>query len=144
ADQGTEPGEVLASMLAKLDEQILQPVGQEDAANWTKQALARVKDWLGSGDGDCDLGDWRKTRLTRALSAAAQKVAEEWDQYLAKDLFNLMESPGGRVPAAETALEQVRQHCHKVADGLTEQRAPQAATIQEPWTALLARQTEFA
>src|SRR5439155_4549632 len=113
-ESGTTPGEVLAGMLAKLEEQLLQPLAQEDPANWAKQALTRIKDWLGSAEGESDLGDWRKTRLTRALVTAAQKVADEWDQYLSKDLFALMESPGGRVAAAETGLEQVRKHCLKI------------------------------
>jgi eukaryotic-like serine/threonine-protein kinase len=138
ADQGTTPGEVLAGMLAKLEEQILQPLAQEDAANWTKQASSRIKDWLGAGDFETDLGDWRKTRLTRALSAASHKVAEEWDQYLAKDLFNLMETPGARVAAAETALDQVRDHCVRLAENLIEQLTHAAAKSQETWHGLLA------
>jgi serine/threonine protein kinase len=137
SDQGTTPGEVLAGMLAKLDEQIAQPLAQEDPANWTRQASSRIKDWLGTGDNETDLGDWRKTRLTRALSAASQKVAEEWDQYLAKDLFNLMESPGARVAAAETALEQVREHCVRLAEALNDQLAQAGAKSQEAWHQLL-------
>jgi eukaryotic-like serine/threonine-protein kinase len=132
-DQGSTPGEVLAGMLAKFEEQLIQPLAQEDPANWTRQALTRVKDWLGSGEGDTDLGDWRKTRLTRALSAASQKVAEEWDQFLAKDSFSLMENPGSRVAAAENALELVLKHCLEVGDSLTEKLAQHASKSAELW-----------
>ena len=56
------PGEVLAGMLAKLEEQIVQPVAQEDAGNWAKQALTRVRDWVGSylevNDVDKRLNEW--------------------------------------------------------------------------------------
>lgn len=133
-DQGTTPGEVLTSMLAKLEEQISQPIAQDDAANWTRQALSRVKDWLGSGDGgESDVGDWRKTRLTRALGGAAQKVAEEWDQYLAKDSYGMMETPGSRVAAAETALEHVRKHCLSLVERLAGELDQHAAQSNEAW-----------
>ena len=132
-DQGNTPGEVLAGMLAKLEEQILQPIAQEDPANWTKQALTRIKDWLGTVEGDTDLGDWRKTRLTRALAGAAQKVADEWDQYLAKDLFNLMETPGGRVAAAESALDLVRKHCLRIGEGQLGHLQQLMVKTQEAW-----------
>lgn len=132
-DQGSTPGEVLAGMLAKLEEQIMQPLAQEDTANWVKQALSRIKDWLGTGEPDTDVGDWRKTRLTRALAAAAQKVAEEWDQYLAKDSFGMMEHPGSRVAVAEAALEHLRQHCLKISEGLTGQMSQHATKTQTAW-----------
>ena len=132
-DQGTTPGEVLAGMLAKLEEQILQPVAQEDAANWSKQALTRIKDWLGSGEGESDVGDWRKTRLTRSLAAAAQKVADDWDQYLAKDSFGMMETEGSRVAAAETALDLIRKHCLSVAERLATQLGQQTAKANDAW-----------
>ncbi len=135
-EPGNTPGEVLAGMLAKLEEQLLQPLAQEDPANWAKQALTRIKDWLGAGEGESDLGEWRKTRLTRALASASQKVADEWDQYLSKDLFALMESPGGRVAAAETALEHVRKHCLKVAESHVGQLAQQTLKTQEAWKQL--------
>lgn len=132
-DQGSTPGEVLAGMLAKLEEQLLQPLAQEDPANWTRQALNRVKDWLGSGEGESELGDWRKTRLTRSLGAASQKLAEEWDQYLGKDAFGLMENPGSRVAAAETALELLRKHCIEVAESLVERLGQQSGKSAELW-----------
>ncbi len=143
-DQGSTPGEVLAGVLAKLEEQVAQPVAQEDAANWARQAVARVKDWLGSGEGESDVGDWRKTRLTRALSVAALKVAEEWDQYLAKDSFGMMENPGSRVAAAETALEMVQKHCLKIADSLVAQLGQHASKSAATWKQVEAALVECA
>ncbi len=56
-------------------------MAQADPANWAKQALSRVRDWVGTvGEGEEELNEWRKTRLARVLTAAAQKVAEEWEQ----------------------------------------------------------------
>lgn len=144
SEPGNTPGEVLAGMLVKLEEQVLQPVAQEDPANWTRQAVTRVKDLLGSADMDSDLGEWRKTRLARALGAAAQKVADEWDQYLAKDLFALMENPGGRVAAAESALEQVRTHCLAMAESQVGQLAQHANQSKEAWIKVEAASRECA
>lgn len=132
-DAGTTPGEVLASMLAKLEEQVHQPVAQEDPGNWAKQALARIKDWVGSGEGEEEVNDWRKTRLTRALGAASQKVAEEWDHLFSGELFILMEHPGARVAAAELALEQLQVYCQKAAEAQKGLIAEQAAQSAQAW-----------
>jgi len=132
-DTGNTPGEILAGILAKLEEQIVQPVAQEDAGNWAKQALGRVKDWVGSGEGEQALNDWRKTRLTRALGNAAQKVADEWDQELFKDLAALMEHPGARVVTAEVALDTLQAYFHDKSDSQKEGIAQQAAKTAEAW-----------
>jgi hypothetical protein len=109
-DTGSTPGEVLAGLLAKIEEQLLQSIAQEDPANWAKQALNRVKEWVGGlGEGEEDLGEWRKTRLARLLSSSAQKVAEQWEQRLAQEIFALMQYPGARVAGAEVALDRLRQ-----------------------------------
>ncbi len=132
-DNGNAPGEVLAGILAKLEEQILQPVAQEDAGNWARQALTRVKDWVGSGEGDQEVNDWRKTRLTRALGNAAQKVAEEWEKQLAQDWLGLMEQPGARVAAAEVALAHLQAFYHNAAEAQKEGIAQQAAKTAQAW-----------
>jgi hypothetical protein len=115
-DAVTKPGEVLTGILAKFEEQFAQPVAQEDAAGWTRQALNRVREWVGSGEGDSDVGDWRKTRLSRALTAATQKVVEEWDAKLAHEVVVLMELPGARLVAAEAAVTRLRQWCSVAAE----------------------------
>ncbi len=132
-DTGNTPGEVLAGILAKLEEQIVQPVAQEDAGNWARQALTRVKDWVGSGDGDQEINDWRKTRLTRALGQTTQKIAEAWDKELSQDLFALTENPGARVVAAETALEKLQAFFHKESESLKEAIAQEAGKSALCW-----------
>jgi hypothetical protein len=109
-DTGNTPGEVLAGILAKMEEQIVQPVAHSDPANWAKQALGRVRDWVGSGtDEEQELNEWRKTRLARVLITASQKVAEQWDQQIGKHTLELTSLPGARIAAAEIALQKLQR-----------------------------------
>lgn len=118
-DAGTTPGEVLAGVLAKLEEQAIQPVAQSDPANWAKQAFSRVREWVGSaGSGEGELNEWRKSRLARILNSAAQKVAEEWDQRIGKETLDLMSHPGARIAAAEAACGQLQKYFAAAADKL--------------------------
>jgi serine/threonine protein kinase len=100
------PAEVLTGMLFTLEEQSQQSVAQDDPGNWARQALSRIREWTGSnttstaGSG----GDWRKARLGRALSAAADKLAAEWNDRLVSVAWSLMEHPGRRVAAADAIL----------------------------------------
>ena len=104
------PGEALARLLATLDEQSIQTVAQDDPGNWARQAANRVREWVGvGGDTNPEVNDWRKTRLNRALAQAAQKVADHWIQKLSQELFALMEFPGARLAAAESALELLQK-----------------------------------
>jgi hypothetical protein len=120
---GLAPGEALTALLAALEEQSLQFVAQDDPGNWARQALVRVQEWLGGGwqahtstGGLVSArvaGDFRKSKLSRSLDAAAQQVAEEWDEKLSKTAFGLMEHPGKRVAAAETAFARLLQFCEE-------------------------------
>jgi hypothetical protein len=137
------PAEALTRLLATLEEQSLQSVAQEDPGNWARQALNRVREWVGSGTEDeQDLNDWRKTRLNRTLAQGAQKVAGDWDARLSADLFALMEHPGARVAAAETALDQLQKHCLASAEAMRERVAQQAARTGQAWTKVDAALTE--
>jgi eukaryotic-like serine/threonine-protein kinase len=136
-DHGNSPGEVLAGILAKLEEQLMQPLAQEDPANWGKQALSRVRDWMGGlGDGEQDLGDWRKTKLARVLSATSLKIAEQWEQHLAQEIFALMQFPGARVAGAEAALERVRQTLVSAAETQGPAVAQATARVLQAWKQL--------
>jgi hypothetical protein len=127
-DAGTTPGEVLAGVLAKLEEQAVQPVAHTDPANWAKQAFSRVRDWVGSaGSGEGELNEWRKSRLARVLLAASQKVAEELDQRISKEALDLMSHPGARIAAAEAAVSQLQKHFAAAADKLDAAVAQHAA-----------------
>ena len=99
---------LLRKILASLEDQSLQGIAQDDPGNWAKQALARVHEWVGvqSSDGEAHTvdgtlnGDWRRSRYSRAFTAGARKLAEEWDGRLMETAFRIMESPGCRIAAA--------------------------------------------
>ncbi len=99
-------GGALTSFLAGLEEQSQQAVAQQDPGNWASQALVRAKDWVGGGPGSADTGEWRKSRLSRALAAVVQKLAAAWDERLTQVALRLMDHPGWRIAAAENALNQ--------------------------------------
>ncbi|MBI3822669.1 MAG: protein kinase [Planctomycetes bacterium] len=127
---GAAPGEVLSSMLAKMEDQLLQSTAQDDPGNWGKQAMSRIRDWMGAGSDDQDYSEWRKTKLARSLSIAAQKTAEHWDQRIMKDAYDLMAFPGARVAGAEIAMGALHAHFKKAAEAQTAvclQYAPQSA-----------------
>ncbi len=139
-DAGTTPGEVLAGVLAKLDEQAVQPVAQSDPGNWAKQALGRVRDWVGTpGAAEADLNDWRKSRLARVLTTSVQKVAEEWEQRASKEALELMSHPGARLAAAESAVAQLQQYFAAAAEKLDAVLSQHSARSTQAY-----RQTEAA
>ncbi len=126
---GATPGEVLSSLLAKLEDQVVQPTAQEDPGNWGKHAMSRIRDWMGGGD-DQEYIEWRKTKLTRALATAAQKIAEHWDQLITKDVYDLMAFPGSRVAGSEIGMEMLHPHFQKAAEAQTiayQQNLPKTA-----------------
>jgi hypothetical protein len=131
---GGAPAEALTALLATLEEQSQQSVAQEDPGNWSRQALGKIREWVGTGsDSNPETPDWRKSRLRRALTAAAQKVAEEWDGELMKAVCGLMEHPGKRVAAAEAALARLRRHCEESAQTLQGRVEQQAARTHKAW-----------
>jgi hypothetical protein len=116
-DAGNTAGEVLAGLLAKLDEQSLQPVAQTDPASWAKLALNRVRDWVGTAiQCEAELNEWRKSRLARILLAAAQKLAEDWEQRIGKDALELMSHAGARIATAEAAVAQLQRFFARAAE----------------------------
>ncbi|MEI7683434.1 MAG: tubulin-like doman-containing protein [Planctomycetota bacterium] len=135
-DIATAPGEVLSSMLGKLDEQSMQPVAQDDTSNWAKQALHRIKEWVGSGEGEAELGEWRRTKLSRALSATTARIVEDWDQKWGREFVSLLEVPGARLAAAELAVERLQKWCQTQAEAQAVALREQAAEATLAWMKL--------
>ncbi len=101
---------------------------------WARQALTRVQDWLGGGlqpPGTTSLGPQRKSRLTRALEAAAAKWAEDWDQRLGAAAAGLMEHPGRRLALAEAAINRFLRYCREATEAHQQRLHQQAVHSQQ-------------
>lgn len=109
------PGEQLTKLLVSLEEQAGQFVARDDPGGWARQALNRVKDWLGSGVQPPGVPSiqQRKSRLTRSLEAAAVQLAEARDAQLTETVLGLMEHPGRRVAIAEAAVNRLIVLCNE-------------------------------
>jgi hypothetical protein len=144
ASLGSTPAEALTGLLAKLEEQSQQSVALEDPENWARQAVSRVRELVGAGamsdaaghGGSSTLGEWRKSRLSRALMAAAEQVAQEWEASLSGTAFALMEHPGRRVAAAQAALEHFVRFCKEFSAAHGARRQQQVARTQQAWLQL--------
>src|SRR5205823_12249680 len=115
--EGLGPTAALAQLLATLEEQCWQYGGPDNPGSWATQALARVRDWLGSGvqGGTGALTvtvglAQRKSRLNRALENACTQLAEQWDNRLAEVATGLLGLPGPRLASAEAILQRLSQH----------------------------------
>jgi hypothetical protein len=134
------PREALTRLLSTLEEQSGNGTAQDDPVSWSRQAMGRVREWLGSGvvvPGASTLQQ-RKSRLTRALEAAAVRVAEEWDQRLTAAAAGLMEHPGHRIALAEAALAHFVQYCTDAAETHADRLAQHAQRSRKAQDALQA------
>jgi hypothetical protein len=135
---GDTPAEIMVGILAKLEEQLHQPIAQDDAGNWAKQSLARVRDWVGTGEeAEVEVNEWRKTRLARLLQSAAQNVSEDWDRKIAQAVHSLMQYPGHRVHASELALTAIQLQLEKTAATLASQPSKAAQAWRQVEDALV-------
>jgi hypothetical protein len=132
-DLASSPAEALTGLLAALEEQSGQSIAHEDPSNWARQAVTRVKDWVGSSEPGEEVHDWRKSRLTRTLTTAAQKAAEEWNQKALPAVFRVMEQPGERVAAAEAALTYLQQLCEAAAERQSNLLEAQQTQTAQAW-----------
>jgi serine/threonine protein kinase len=127
------PREVLTRLLSAVEEQATQTIAQDDAAGWARQALGRVQDWLGGGlpPPGVTTMQQRKSRLTRALESAAIALAEEWDKRLSAVVTGLLEQPGRRLAAGESALQRFMAHCEEAATAQSARCQQQATRSQK-------------
>jgi serine/threonine protein kinase len=133
-DLAVTPAEALTRQLANLEEQSVQTIAHDDPGNWARQAANRIREWVGTGgEANQEVNDWRKTRLNRTLAQGAQKVAEEWNHKLSKELYALMEFPGARLAADESALALLQKHCAAAAQGLDGKIEQQTGRSIQAW-----------
>lgn len=129
-------GGALTNLLASLEEQSQQSVAQNDPGNWATQALNRVKDWVGGGPGSDAGTEFRKSRLVRTLSTITQTMTAEWEARLADTAFRLMDTPGGRIAAAEAGFTRFMRHCQETIGTQTVYLEQQRVKTRQAWDQL--------
>ncbi|MFQ3592238.1 MAG: tubulin-like doman-containing protein, partial [Gemmataceae bacterium] len=107
--------DALTKMLMTVEEQSLSPMASDDPGGWAKQALQKVRDWLGGGVAIPGVATMQHKRspLTRALERAAANLAKLWDERLGQVINGLMDHGGRRLALAETALGRLKQFCEE-------------------------------
>ena len=97
------PRDVLTKVLVTLEEQSLSPMAQDDPGGWARQALSKVRDWLGSGGAIPGMTTMQQKRspLTRALETAAAALAKDWDDKFGAVIAGLMDLGGRRLAVAD-------------------------------------------
>ncbi|MGL4552559.1 MAG: hypothetical protein ACRC33_15405, partial [Gemmataceae bacterium] len=107
------PRDALTKVLVTLEEQSMSPMAQDDPGGWAKQALTKVRDWLGSGVAIPGVAAMQQKRspLTRALEAAAAALAKDWDERLGAVVAGLMDHGGRRLAVAEAAVARLMHYC---------------------------------
>src|SRR5438552_3813574 len=121
----------LSGLLAKLEEQTMEGLAQDDPAAWARHAVSVLQDLVGSSYVSEHESGWRRSRLGRALVEAIQKVAGDWDQKLSAVCFDVMEHTGRRVAAAEAALHRLIDFCRETASTQARQLEEQLKRTQQ-------------
>jgi hypothetical protein len=123
-----EPAEALTRLLANVEEQSRHLIALEDPAAWAAQALSRLRDWLGSGIAPpgAPTVHQRKSKMTRALEAAAAQLAEQWDARFTEAAYGLLDHPGRRLALGEAALTRFIGWCGDAAAAHADRVAQQA------------------
>jgi hypothetical protein len=107
------PRDALTRVLLGVEEQSIQPIAQDDPGNWARQALLKVRDWLGTGVSVPGINaiSQKRSALTRALESAAAALAREWDERLGEVIAGLTEQGGRRIALAEAAAARLIHLC---------------------------------
>ncbi len=108
--------EALVTLMAELEKDI--PNGVDDTPAWSKKALERITNWVGSTNEESGAGSYLQSRVTRALNQAVLDLANEFTTKLHEYAIQLMEKPGKRIAAAEAALFRMSKFCMQQADAV--------------------------
>lgn len=107
------PIEATERMLEQLEKESQGPTATEHPGTWSLQVGERVRQWAGPGTGRELEARWKKSQFFPALTLACQQLGEEWDEYLAEQLRELIRGPGHRLATAETGIRRLIDFCDK-------------------------------
>ena len=133
AAEGT-PKEALRSFISLLSEQIDLALAQDDPAGWCRQALERLREWVGSGVSALEeTSEWRRSKLHRLFAAAIQKVSDEYVEFLARPVQELFDRPGYRLAAADAAFTRLADRCEQRIQALQATLQEQRRRTEQCW-----------
>src|SRR5262249_17284257 len=70
---------------------------------------------------------------SRALMAGAERLAENWDKRLMEVAYRLMENPGHRIAAAESAVGRFVAFCNEATEAHPARGREQAIRTEKAW-----------
>lgn len=103
------PIEATEAFLEDLEKEAVA-VGDNVGA-WATDALDRVRQWGGIGTGRELDALWKKSRFFRDFTRASHQLAEQWDDFLAGRLAELVQRPGHRLATAEAGVRRLLKFC---------------------------------
>jgi serine/threonine protein kinase len=98
----------LASLLTDLGTDL--PTEADAAAARARKALEGVVHWLGSPEEQSMSGSYLMSRITRSLNQAVLDLANEFTAKLNEYATSMLELPGKRMAAAESALQRMSEY----------------------------------
>lgn len=107
------PVEATEQFIENLEREVGTPVVADNPSAWSADALERVRRWAGPGTGRELEAVWKKSQFFRNLTHASQQLGEQWDEYLAGQLRELIRRPGNRVATAEVGYRRIIDFCDR-------------------------------
>jgi hypothetical protein len=102
------PSEAVERLLASLE---VQAAGTGDAAQWSAQALDRVKEWAGAGTVPDPDSPWQKSRFYRPLQLAAKQLAGRTAEKMTAEVLSVLQQAGHRLANGEAAVRKLIEFC---------------------------------
>lgn len=110
----------------------------EDAPTWAKKVMDRLTNWVGTSGLDDGTASYLQSRVTRALNQAVQDLGNEFSARLGEYAIRLMEQPGKRIAATESALKRMAKFCSQVAEQVTRRIPAVSQEVSDAWANLRA------
>jgi serine/threonine protein kinase len=128
------PGQALTAFLANLDAQVDLAIARDDPAGWCRQAVDRLREWVGSGVSALEeTTEWRKSKLHRIFAAAVQQVADTQIEFLSKPAQQICNQPGFRLAASNELFEQLIHRCDARVQELKASIKSEMRQTEEAW-----------
>jgi hypothetical protein len=110
----------------------------EDAPTWAKKVMDRLTNWVGTSGLEDGTASYLHSRVTRVLNQAVQDLGNEFAARLSDYAIRLMERPGKRIAATESALNRMAKSCAQMAELVTRRIPAASQEVADTWANLKA------